>query len=523
MDFDGLPVKRRDFLKALSVASLVLPSKSLFVPKAPFIRKISFPHGGAASGGGDAMTAFLSTLSADEWGQPSGTAATSIYFANDTSANDYVNYGSLTGTGLSGATVAADNQGSTGPVGNWIIWGSGAHDTIANRGIIGPTGLHDGYCGNEGYAFDFASLTWHRMRTPSDWNLESSDSITSISWSGGVVTFTTSTTHALGTAGVNATITGCSPSGYNGSFTLTSGSTPGSPTNTFTFNLASNPGTATVLGDVVGVCTQNTVWGPSDVLANGDETPLHTYSDLLFLPNIGTKGTLWDGGPLVPNVGAFMLDLSKCYPYQFPTTLGSPASGWTRTSDWPALPSTPACQGWDSTSNKIWIVNKQVGGGPPNNIIYDIGSDSWTTFAGVDCPSLAAGCMREGHRELWTVGPQDSSSLQYVNALSTNGGSRVAGFSPATFSQYSAISYPGFCYIPPIDKFLMIAGGNTHQLIDPATQTSSNYVTTGTALPSDFSATNGILTRLWCDTVHHCFVMALSGDSNVYVLKTSLF
>jgi hypothetical protein len=82
------------------------------------------------------------------------------------------------------------------------------------------------------------------------------------SWSGGVITFTTSANHNLAT-GTMITVTGASPFGYNGTYAITA--TPSSKT--FTVVQASNPGTWTSGGTVV---TSNCYTGSSNSwLMNG--------------------------------------------------------------------------------------------------------------------------------------------------------------------------------------------------------------------------------------------------------------
>lgn len=63
-------------------------------------------------------------------------------------------------------------------------------------------------------------------------------------WASGVVTVTTSSAHGLET-GAYATLTGFTPSGYNGTHLITV-----TGADTFTYNLAANPGTQTVAGTV---------------------------------------------------------------------------------------------------------------------------------------------------------------------------------------------------------------------------------------------------------------------------------
>lgn len=70
--------------------------------------------------------------------------------------------------------------------------------------------------------------------------------IASITWAstgGGKVTVITATPHGIPSGTISGTIYGCTPSAYNGTFTLTQVNTT-----TFTYPLASNPGVSTKLG-----------------------------------------------------------------------------------------------------------------------------------------------------------------------------------------------------------------------------------------------------------------------------------
>ena len=68
--------------------------------------------------------------------------------------------------------------------------------------------------------------------------------ITTVTWSGSVVTATTAAPHGIpNTAQVELTIAGVTPAGYNGTFLCTS-----TGASTFTYPLASNPGAQTVAG-----------------------------------------------------------------------------------------------------------------------------------------------------------------------------------------------------------------------------------------------------------------------------------
>jgi hypothetical protein len=74
--------------------------------------------------------------------------------------------------------------------------------------------------------------------------LTGSVAITSIVWSGSVVTVTTTTPHGVPSGDtVQGTISGVTPTGYNGTFAITS-----TGTSTFTYPLVSNPGVETALG-----------------------------------------------------------------------------------------------------------------------------------------------------------------------------------------------------------------------------------------------------------------------------------
>lgn len=93
--------------------------------------------------------------------------------------------------------------------------------------------------------FDYGSLIGGQMSA-----FYLTRTITAASWSGSVVTFTTSVAHAftVDPVPVEVTVKGMTPSGYNGTYIIT-----GVPsTTTFTAVLASDPGTATVFGTAYG-------------------------------------------------------------------------------------------------------------------------------------------------------------------------------------------------------------------------------------------------------------------------------
>ena len=72
------------------------------------------------------------------------------------------------------------------------------------------------------------------------------NALTAISYNSGVVTATTTTNHGV-VPGQYFTISGCSPSGYNGTFLALAGTTG----DTLAYALATNPGSETVLGTLV--------------------------------------------------------------------------------------------------------------------------------------------------------------------------------------------------------------------------------------------------------------------------------
>ncbi len=434
-------MRRREFLGGAS-AALIVPNRNLFIAKAPAIVRgnVIFNHRARAATLDDAMTRFLATLSNDEWGQPAHTAARSVFYANDTAAPDY------------NKTTAIDNNGTTGANAMWTIWSGGAHDTKLNRALIGPGGLHFAYCGNEIYAFDFATLRWSRIRRPDDIVVETSVACTAY------------------------------------------------------------------LGH------------PS--YSNGDPPPAHLYSSTVYLDWVGPHGTLWCGyGDFLHS---YMLDLSKAAPYQPLSlqSLGVPGSGWKMTSG-PTGFTTPTISVPDPTSNRVYIANQQIGGGPPNLLYYDIGTDTFSTsglisgFPGL--PQLSGygsyftGTLRKGHREMWGFGGPNDANVSAMCVALTDGTYSFWNLKNVHVVR-TPIGYPGVCYIPPIDKLLIWSGGNGLILVDCVTKTDTVYATTGTIPARNGGGGNaGAMTKMFCDTVHRCIVLCYDGNSDVYVLKTSLF
>jgi len=108
--------------------------------------------------------------------------------------------------------------------------------TNANPAVV-TTNLNHGY--SNGQLIQFTGVTGM-----SGINNISGVAISAITWSSSTVTVTLASAHGLST-GDTATgiITGCTPTGYNGTFTITS-----TGTTTFTYSLTTNPGTISVKG-----------------------------------------------------------------------------------------------------------------------------------------------------------------------------------------------------------------------------------------------------------------------------------
>ena len=113
------------------------------------------------------------------------------YTTSRNDPNDRQNHVAVDGSGVTHGSIAGSNVGSSGSA---TATCSNSSSTYATTPLVPPVSLATG-----------------------------------TSWSGGVITFTTSTNHNLAT-GTMITVTGASPSGYNGTYAITA--TPSS--NTFT-------------------------------------------------------------------------------------------------------------------------------------------------------------------------------------------------------------------------------------------------------------------------------------------------
>lgn len=132
--------------------------------------------------------------------------------------------------------IEAD-QNFTGAIASYIY----SNNFSVNAGMVGylNTGTPNFQCNNN---FDFGSPTGFTAAP-----VEFTRTITAASWSGGVATFTLSVTHNFNLITNNRiTVSGMTPSGYNGYFTITS--IPAG--NQFTVAMPVNPGASTVMGTV---------------------------------------------------------------------------------------------------------------------------------------------------------------------------------------------------------------------------------------------------------------------------------
>src|SRR5262249_27847680 len=114
----------------------------------------------------------------------------------------------------------------------------------------------------------------------------SQSAITAASWSGGVVTITAANT--LVVVGDPVTISGMTPSAYNGTFTVVSATAT-----SFTYALAANPGTATTLGTATGPAVP---FEPRDVVSNDGTS--------FWIASSTATGDTTDSGILYATLGA---------------------------------------------------------------------------------------------------------------------------------------------------------------------------------------------------------------------------
>lgn len=189
----------------------------------------------------------------DETGLPANTGSSFVIAEYDTSASgpesSITGYewslGARCGLHLEFGTYTCYSWTATTAVSLYAAWTSNPGNSYT-------------YICTQGGTTGSTQPTWPTSNT--------SHSISSITWSGGIVTVVTATAYQTGLTAGNTfyfQISGCTPSAYNVSSIL------GSPTlgtvvnaTTFTFPLANNPGTETVLGTVLtGIVADGTaIW-----------------------------------------------------------------------------------------------------------------------------------------------------------------------------------------------------------------------------------------------------------------------
>jgi len=145
--------------------------------------------------------------------------------------------------------------------------------------------------------------------------LKGSIAISSMTWSTGVVTVTTSSAHGIPSGDtIQAIITGVTPSGYNGTFAVTS-----TGTTTFTYALASNPGSVTVQGAVTYEDVQELVAMATTFFAQGS-------GQAVYVLELGV-GTTAQG---VTALQAYITNPTiRFYSYLLPATWDSETTAWT--------------------------------------------------------------------------------------------------------------------------------------------------------------------------------------------------
>lgn len=117
------------------------------------------------------------------------------------------------------------------------------------------------------------------------------NAVASLSWSGGVVTVTTPAPHgSVGT--ITATLSGCVPAAYNGTYTFTvTGAT------TYTYPLASDPGTNTTVGTYTHTAGWNAMNGVYTTTASGAGTATISFNSSALSLNAGNIASISFYGP----------------------------------------------------------------------------------------------------------------------------------------------------------------------------------------------------------------------------------
>lgn len=494
-------------------------------------------RGGSGSGGGSTpLATFLASCATDQWCQPSNASAVASNIFYSTGCQTYGTSSCSVAAPDFNNTTSTNNQGTQGAGSNWTIWNGGAYDTVLNR-IIVMAGLHNSYCGNEGYAFDITNLVASRMRTPSDYTVGTQISITSGTYNSttGAIALTVSTTLGANIA------TGQGSWGLKnltgtGAVASLNGDPPYAATNIISNSEIDLQG-PTSLGAITitgGTLYSNCSGGIVTTFSNGDFPPIHVYGGSLFLPPTAPRaGSL--GSVLYAvnsQINAFeLLDLSKGYPWvALPTVVGTPNSGWSTLAGGPLT--TPAVAAYDASRQRVYVENVQIGGGPPNIEYLDLASNTLSTagLTGANAGTVNGwtGLGRTGHSEMWVFGTTNT----FQSGLGTGNAFKVAFsdgmqtvFALTNFNSLpSPQNFVGACYSASTDKIFIWNGGNTLDIVNPATGTDALYVTTGT-VPSvnDDGFNNGAMTKMICDETDHIIVLWWEGGAAPWILKTSKF
>ena len=121
----------------------------------------------------------------------------------------------------------------------------GVITTFLNHGLVAGDDFNIADCNPSNYDGDYAVAGVPGEKQIKMGKRFAANNLTAISWSGGVVTATTTTNHNL-TVGSTVQVLGCVPTGYNGTFVVTA-----LPSSTqFRYALVSNPGVETTLGQL---------------------------------------------------------------------------------------------------------------------------------------------------------------------------------------------------------------------------------------------------------------------------------
>lgn len=190
--------------------------------------------------------------------------------------------------------------------------------------------------------------------------------ITAISWASNVVTVTVSAAHGWTTGDqIPVIVSGCTPTGYNGSFTATVTSST-----QFTYPLTTNPGTATVFGSVKTVASAEIVQMNTTFWAQGTSRAVY----VLELGDVTAEAAITELATFISNDVSLGATYQKFFSYLVPREWDGESTFKTLTGLYTSpgsmvyffVTTTIGTYGaWSSTNNK-------------------------TVFAGVEAPSIAS-------------------------------------------------------------------------------------------------------------------------------------